>query len=35
VEIVANWTAGTPTLRNLIKETVTHVTFTQRRSDAP
>jgi hypothetical protein len=31
-EIVAKWTAGTPTLRNLIKETVTHVTFTQRRA---
>jgi hypothetical protein len=32
-EIVTKWTAGTPTLRNLIKETVTHVTFTQRRAD--
>ncbi|MEO6603652.1 MAG: DUF1592 domain-containing protein [Polyangiaceae bacterium] len=32
-QIVAKWTAGTPTLRNLIKETVTHVTFTQRRAD--
>jgi hypothetical protein len=34
-EIVRKWTAGTPTLRNLIKATVTHDTFTKRRADAP
>ena len=34
-EIVQKWTAGTPTLRNLIKETVSHVTFTQRHPEAP
>jgi len=32
-QIVSKWTAGTPSLRNLIKETVTHVTFTQRRAE--
>ncbi|HEY8947236.1 MAG TPA: DUF1592 domain-containing protein, partial [Polyangiaceae bacterium] len=34
-EIVQKWTASAPTLRNLIKETVTHVTFTSRRAVAP
>jgi hypothetical protein len=34
-QIVARWTAGTPTLRNLIKETVTHDTFRSRRAESP
>ena len=34
-QIVQRWTASTPTLRNLIKETVTHATFTSRRPEAP
>jgi hypothetical protein len=34
-QIVARWTAGTPTLRNLIKETVTHEAFGSRRAESP
>jgi hypothetical protein len=34
-QIVARWTAGSPTLRNLIKETVTHASFTSRRAESP
>jgi hypothetical protein len=32
-QIVARWTAGTPTLRNLIKEVVTHESFTSRKAE--
>jgi Protein of unknown function (DUF1592)/Protein of unknown function (DUF1588)/Protein of unknown function (DUF1587)/Protein of unknown function (DUF1595)/Protein of unknown function (DUF1585) len=32
-QIVARWTAGTPTLRNLILEIVTHEAFTSRRAE--
>jgi hypothetical protein len=34
-QIVARWTAGSPTLRNLIKETVTHDSFRSRRAESP
>jgi hypothetical protein len=34
-QIVARWLAGSPTLRSLIKETVTHESFTSRRAEAP
>jgi hypothetical protein len=34
-QIVARWTASTPTLRNLIKETVTHQAFGSRRAESP
>jgi hypothetical protein len=34
-QIVARWTAGAPTLRNLIKETVTHDAFRSRRAESP
>ncbi|RYZ01425.1 MAG: DUF1592 domain-containing protein [Myxococcales bacterium] len=32
-QIVARWTAGNPTLRNLIKEIVTHESFTSRKAE--
>lgn len=34
-QIVARWLAGAPTLRNLIKATVTHDSFTSRKAEAP
>lgn len=34
-QIVARWTAGTPTLKNLLKETVRHDMFRMRRAEAP
>jgi hypothetical protein len=34
-EILQGWLAGPTTLRNLIKETVTHPTFTSRRANLP
>lgn len=34
-QIVARWLTGSPTLRSLIKETVTHESFTSRRAEAP
>lgn len=34
-QIVARWTAGTPTLRNLLKEIVTHDSFTSTIAEAP
>lgn len=34
-QIVARWTAGTPTLRNLMKETITHDAFRSRRAESP
>jgi hypothetical protein len=33
-QIVARWLTGSPTLRSLIKETVTHESFTSRRAEA-
>jgi hypothetical protein len=32
-QIVARWVSGTPTLRSLIKETVTHDSFTSRKAE--
>jgi hypothetical protein len=32
-QIVTRWTAGTPTLRNLLKETVSHEMFRMRRAE--
>ena len=34
-QIVARWVSGTPTLRSLIKQTVTHDSFTSRKAESP
>jgi hypothetical protein len=34
-QIVARWLSGTPTLRSLIKQTVTHESFTSRKAESP